>query len=266
MGKKVAAAPAAKKAGGKKATVAKDWHSEHSHLFEKNTRVFRIGKDIPPKRDLSRSVKWPRYIRIQRQRSIIKKRLKVPPAVNQFSHTLEKNQAGNIFRLFSHYRPESKEQKHKRLKDASVSEAKEAGSSKTGPKPVFLKYGLNHVTNLIESKKAKLVVIAHDVDPLELVVWLPALCRKLNVPYAIVKGKARLGHLIYKKTASVLALTEVRKEDAAKLEQIIQSVRLQFNDNVNDRKKFGGGSLGPKRQAVIRVRERTAARELAAKA
>ena len=41
--------------------------------------------------------------------------------------------------------------------------------------------------------KAQLVVIAHDVDPIELVVWLPALCRKMGVPYAIVKGKARLG-------------------------------------------------------------------------
>ena len=37
------------------------------------------------------------------------------------------------------------------------------------------------------------MVIAHDVDPIELVVWLPALCRKMEVPYAIVKGKSRLG-------------------------------------------------------------------------
>jgi len=36
-------------------------------------------------------------------------------------------------------------------------------------------------------------VIAHDVDPIELVVWLPALCRKMEIPYCIVKGKARLG-------------------------------------------------------------------------
>jgi len=39
---------------------------------------------------------------------------------------------------------------------------------------------------------AQLVVIAHDVDPIELVVWFPALCRKIEVP-CIVKGKARLG-------------------------------------------------------------------------
>ncbi len=32
-------------------------------------------------------------------------------------------------------------------------------------KPLFAKYGLNHIVALIEAKKASLVVIAHDVDP-----------------------------------------------------------------------------------------------------
>ena len=54
-------------------------------------------------------------------------------------------------------------------------------------KPLVVKFGLNHVTTLVESGKAQLVVIAHDVDPIELVVWLPALCKKMGVPYCIVK-------------------------------------------------------------------------------
>lgn len=41
--------------------------------------------------------------------------------------------------------------------------------------------------------------IPNDVDPIELVVFLPALCRKMGVPYAIVKGKARLGTVVHKK-------------------------------------------------------------------
>ena len=48
-------------------------------------------------------------------------------------------------------------------------------------------YGLKHVTTLVEQKKARMVVIAHDVDPIELVLWLPALCRKMDVPFCIVK-------------------------------------------------------------------------------
>jgi large subunit ribosomal protein L7Ae len=35
----------------------------------------------------------------------------------------------------------------------------------------------------VENKKAQLVVIAHVVDPIELVVFLPALCQKMGVPY-----------------------------------------------------------------------------------
>lgn len=48
------------------------------------------GQDIQPKRDLTRFVKWPRYIRLQRQRAILYKRLKVPPAINQFTQALDR--------------------------------------------------------------------------------------------------------------------------------------------------------------------------------
>jgi len=63
-----------------------------SPLFEKNARNFRIGGDIQPVRDLTRFVKWPKYIRIQRQKRILLQRLKVPPHLNQFSKTIDKNQ------------------------------------------------------------------------------------------------------------------------------------------------------------------------------
>jgi large subunit ribosomal protein L7Ae len=46
-------------------------------LFEKRPKNFRIGQDIQPKRDLMCFLKWPRYIRLQRQRAILYKRLKV---------------------------------------------------------------------------------------------------------------------------------------------------------------------------------------------
>lgn len=60
-------------------------------------------------------------------------------------------------------------------------------------KPLVVKFGLNHITTLVESGKAQLVVIAHDVDPIELVVWLPALCKKMGVPYCIVKVGVQRG-------------------------------------------------------------------------
>jgi len=109
------------------------------------------------------------------------------------------------------------------------------------------------------------VAIAHDVDPIELVVWLPALCRKMDVPYVIVKSKSRLGHLVHKKTASAVAITEVRKEDSAKLEQIVSSARLLYNENAAERRKWGGGIMGPKANAVIKKREKVAAKEASSK-
>ena len=66
-------------------------------------------------------------------------------------------------------------------------EARQDGKNVDKKKPVVVKFGLNHITTLIEEGKAQLVVIAHDVDPIELVVWLPALCKKMGVPYVIVK-------------------------------------------------------------------------------
>jgi hypothetical protein len=38
---------------------------------------------------------------------------------------------------------------------------------------LFVKYGLNHCVTLIEAKKTS-PVIAHNVDPIELVVFIPA--------------------------------------------------------------------------------------------
>lgn len=69
-------------------------------LFEKRPKQFGIGGALPPKKDLHRYVKWPKAIRIQRQRRILRQRLKVPPALNQFTKTLDKN-LGKISLVFS---------------------------------------------------------------------------------------------------------------------------------------------------------------------
>ena len=95
--------------------------------------------------------------------------------------------------MLNKYRPESNEQKEERRKAAA--EGKGAAAK---AKDNSVKCGINQIARLVESKKATMVVIAHDVDPIELVVWLPALCRKMDVPYCIVKGKARLGQVVYK--------------------------------------------------------------------
>merc|ERR1712110_695051 len=130
-------------------------------------------------------------------------RLKVPPALNQFNCTIDKNQAAHVLKLAKKYSPETAEAKKNRLME--MAQQKKAGEEVKTKKPMVLKYGLNHVTTLVENKAAKLVIIAHDVEPIELVCWLPALCMK--------KGKGRLGQLVHKKAASCVAITSVQNED-----------------------------------------------------
>ncbi|CAG9766654.1 unnamed protein product [Ceutorhynchus assimilis] len=256
-GKKVAAAPlAVKKVEAKK---------EVNPLFEKRPRNFGIGQDIQPPRDLSRFVKWPKYIRIQRQKAVLQKRLKVPPPINQFTQTLDKQTATQLFKVLEKYRPETALQKKNRLKakaEAKVAKKEEAPSKK----PNTLRAGTNTVTKLIEQKKAQLVVIAHDVDPIELVLFLPALCRKMGVPYCIVKGKARLGLLVRRKTCSAVALTQVDSGDRSNFNKIVEAIKTNFNDRGDEiRKHWGGGLLGSKSAARIAKIERAKAKELAQK-
>ena len=234
-------------------------------LFEKRPKNFGIGQDIQPKRDLTRFVKWPRYIRLQRQRAILYKRLKVPPAINQFTQALDRQTATQLLKLAHKYRPETKQEKKQRL--LARAEKKAAGKGDVPTKrPPVLRAGVNTVTTLVENKKAQLVVIAHDVDPIELVVFLPALCRKMGVPYCIIKGKARLGRLVHRKTCTTVAFTQVNSEDKGALAKLVEAIRTNYNDRYDEiRRHWGGNVLGPKSVARIAKLEKAKAKELATK-
>lgn len=253
MAKKPAPAPSSGK--GKKDAAPLD------PRFEKKPKTFGIGQAMPPKKDLHRFVMWPFYVRLQRQRRILRKRLKVPPPVNQFNRAVDSSTAKNVFKLLMKYRPEDKAAKKERL--MAEAEAVAAGKETDKKKPVSVKYGLNHITYLIEQNKAQLVVIANDVDPVELVLWLPALCRKMGVPYCIIKSKARLGAVVHKKTATALALTTVNNEDKATMSKLVDSLNVQFAYNEKARREWGGGIMGPKSQEKTRARQRLLAKEAA---
>mmetsp|Transcript_33101 Transcript_33101/g.77644 ORF Transcript_33101/g.77644 Transcript_33101/m.77644 type:complete len:269 (-) Transcript_33101:347-1153(-) len=234
-------------------------------IWEKKPKNFGIGGDVRVKTDVSRFVAWPKYVRLQRQRKILYQRLKVPPAINQFQTTLEKQTATEFFKLAQKYMPETGAEKKERIKGAAAKEATtdEAAASK---KPVTLKYGINHLTKLVEQKKAQLVVIAHDVDPIELVAWLPALCRKMEVPYAIVKGKSRLGKLVHKKTATAVCFTTVSQDDRKAFTSLVTACKEYYSDHAKQANKWGGNIMGPKSQDATRKREKALERELAKKA
>ncbi|PWN92040.1 putative RPL8B-60s large subunit ribosomal protein L7a.e.B [Acaromyces ingoldii] len=249
--KKPAAAPYGKKPSSK---VQKD------PRLESTPKHFGIGQDIQPKRDVTRFVKWPEYVRLQRQKVILNQRLKVPPAIAQFSNTLDKNTATALFKLLNKYRPESKQEKKARLDAVAkdVADGKKTDPKADGKKPLFVKYGLNHVVALVEAKKANLVVIADDVDPIELVVFLPALCRKMGVPYVIVKGKARIGTLVHKKTSAVAAIQDVRSEDERELATLVSAAKTNYLDETSHRRQWGGGVRGNKSANKLAKRAKVA--------
>lgn len=241
------------------------------------------GQSIRHTADLTRFVKWPEYVRLQRQKVILNQRLKCPPAIAQFSQVLDKNTATQLFRLLNKYKGETKQEKKARLeqKAADLAGGKKSDETK---KPFFVKSGLNvsvlrarwqvclpwftivfsiqHVVGLVEQKKANLVIIADDVDPIELVVFLPALCRKMGVPYVIVKGKARLGAVVGRKTSAVLAFGEVKSEDKAELAKLVSAIKANYEDKVSKtRNHWSGGVRGKKSLAKLQARAKALGRE-----
>lgn len=57
----------------------------------------------------------------------------------------------------------------------------------------FVRKGTNETTKAIERSNAKLVYISLDVDPAEIVGYLPLLCEDKKIPYVYINHKKDLG-------------------------------------------------------------------------
>eukprot|EP01084_Bolivina_argentea_P256468 431820_1 len=237
----------------------KDPEQNPRRLYSFNHRKpsSRIGSGgvLKKSNSLGRLMRWPKYVKLQRQRKILLQRLKIPPALNIFNNACSKDFAAKIIRFCKNYSPESTKQKVNRLR--MYAKLQEEGKPIPSEKKNTIKYGFNHVTNLIESGRAKMVIIAHDVDPIELVLWMPALCVKKNIPFVIFKSKGRLGALVHKKTASCIAICETNPGDAADFKSISRKAKQTFNGRYNSLKKnWGKRVLGIKTKHRLDKRKR----------
>ncbi|TNJ30284.1 Ribosomal protein L7a [Giardia muris] len=211
---------------------------------KKAARRQHHGRSKVPDFDLTPLVKWPKQVRIQRQKAVLKERLKVPPVINQFYNPVSKNLTHEILNFARKYSPETPEARKNRLAEA----AKAKSENKPVPEPpkkLTVISGIRHVTGLIEKKKAKFVIIANDVDPIELVVWMPTLCHKMGIPYAIVRTKSELGRIVHLKKTGVLCFTDVETADKATFDKILQAVASEV-DYEKAMKTYGGGVRGKK--------------------
>lgn len=86
-----------------------------------------------------------------------------------------------------------------------------------------LRVGTNEVTKSSERAEAKLVVMAEDVDPVEILVHIPMLCEEKRIPYLYVPKKQRLGQSAgLTKSAASVAVVEAG-EAKALLEELAQT-------------------------------------------
>ncbi|XP_035317385.1 60S ribosomal protein L7a-like [Cricetulus griseus] len=201
--------PKGKKAKGKAPAVMKKQEAKKvvNPLFEKRPKNFGIGQDIQPKRDLTRFVRYNTFGFSGKGPSSISD-LKFLLPLTSSPRPWTGKQLPSCSSL-----PTSTGQRQSRRRSKSCWPMLRRRLLAKGMSQLRGHLFFNTVTTLVANKKAQLMVIAHDVDPIELVVFLPALCRKMRVPCCIIKGKARLGRLIHRKTCTTVAFTQVNSED-----------------------------------------------------
>ncbi len=81
-----------------------------------------------------------------------------------------------------------------------------------------IKKGTNEVTKAIERGTAKLVVVAQDTNPKEIIMHLPALCEEKGIPLVALPKKEDLGEAagLTIPTASIAVIQEGDAKQAIK--------------------------------------------------
>ncbi|MCW1301020.1 MAG: 50S ribosomal protein L7Ae [Candidatus Nanoarchaeia archaeon] len=87
-----------------------------------------------------------------------------------------------------------------------------------------IKKGTNETTKAVEKGQAKLVIIAEDVSPPEIVMHLPPLCEEKNIPYTYVPSKADLGAAAGIEVAAASACIIDPGDGKALLDELIAKV------------------------------------------
>jgi len=78
-----------------------------------------------------------------------------------------------------------------------------------------IKKGINEATKSIERGIARLVLVAEDVEPQEVIMYLPGLCDDKKAPYIFVRSKTDLGNAagIERPTAAVAIIVDGKAKE-----------------------------------------------------
>ena len=85
--------------------------------------------------------------------------------------------------------------------------------------------GTNETTKSIERGNTRLVVIAENVEPPEVVAHLPILCEERNTPYIFVPSKEQLGASLGMDVGSAAATILDPGEAQTIVEQVLNSIK-----------------------------------------
>ena len=86
-----------------------------------------------------------------------------------------------------------------------------------------VKKGANEVTKSIERNSAKLVVLAKDVQPEEIVAHIPLICEEKNIPYTYVSSKEQLGKAIGLEVPTT-AVAIIVEGDSSELGELVEKI------------------------------------------
>lgn len=87
-----------------------------------------------------------------------------------------------------------------------------------------IKQGVNEVTKALERKNAKLMVIAEDIEPPEIVAHLPLLAKEKDIPYTFVPSQKQLGSASGINVAtSSIAITDAG-DSSSEIEKIVEKI------------------------------------------
>lgn len=84
--------------------------------------------------------------------------------------------------------------------------------------------GANETTKHVERNQAKLVVMAEDVSPEEILAHMPILCEEKNIPYTYVPSKEELGSAagLDTSTSAVAVINPGKEKDM--IENIVKKI------------------------------------------
>ncbi|MFP3228846.1 MAG: 50S ribosomal protein L7Ae [Nitrososphaeria archaeon] len=85
--------------------------------------------------------------------------------------------------------------------------------------------GVNEVTKAVERGQARLVLIAEDVEPPEVVAHLPLLCEERRTPYLYVPSKEELGKAAGIEVSAASAAIVDPGEAKQLLDQVLEGLK-----------------------------------------